>query len=168
MERDVNREEFLALFPDRNQQIMGLVYDHANPTKEGDYDYQTDEYKRIPRPFSEVTERFKENRSWGGEFTGNAWLTPKGLALTIGYTHHSRFLRMIGVEYSDAEKGGWIHISGSEADIERRVTAAQKRFLEALSGITVRRGALDDRTLPLATKFDSPFDVRPARIPVPA
>lgn len=168
MRDEMTRDEFLKRFEGRNIQALGLVYDHAKPKGER-FNAEAGHFEDYEQPFQHVIDRLHSYRRWLSiEPSANFWLTPKGLAYNIGYTHHSSFLYAIGLDYQQAETGGWIHVSDNRADILHRPTAAQLRVLDSRPEIKwdIETPAGDFTLLkPVLAELVTPFNARPAYVP---
>lgn len=91
--------------------------------------------------------------------TRNFWLSPKGMRWGVQFGGHSQHIEeWLGFNSNHAELSGWCHVSGNTARPIKRLTAAQKRVLDALPDIFINSSYIEPGA---PETLITPFDVRP-------
>ena len=62
----------------------------------------------------------------------SCWINPHGFIYSVAYSMHSTFMSKMGLSYSDAERQGWLHVSGGRIDQYFQMTPAQNRVVGEL------------------------------------
>lgn len=102
----------------------------------------------------------------------SCWINPNGMVYAVGYARHGSFMDRLDLNYADAERQGWLHVSGGRIDQYFQFTPAQSRVVGELIArdegywVNDKRGEYPQSRLEILREGKwAVFNARPTSLP---